>query len=180
MKRITLVVTLLVVGVMALQAQATKLAYVDSEVILRELPEAAQASKDLEALVKVWQDELEKMGTDLQKQIEEYQKKEALYSPQKKEEEQRRLAELQQKAREFQYTKFDPRVGEAATEREKRLAPIRDRILKTIEDVAKEEGFGFVFDRANDVVLLYADVKFNLTYRVLDRLKRGTATPAKK
>jgi outer membrane protein len=176
MKRTVLVVSALLVATGLSFAQAMKLAFVDSEVILRELPEAQKAQQDLEALVKTWQEELEKMGQNLQKELEEYQKKEALYNPQKKEEEQRRLAEIQQKAREYQYQKFDPRVGEAATEREKRLAPIRDKILKSIEDVAREEGFSFVFDKANDVVLLYADTKFNLTYKVLDRLKRGPTT----
>jgi outer membrane protein len=180
MKRLLFIVSVLVLGGAAAHAQATRLAFVDSEVILRELPEAQKAQKDLEAMVKAWQDELEKMGQTLQKEVEEYQKKEALLSPQKKEEEQRRLSELQQKAREFQYQKFDPRVGEAATEREKRLAPIREKILKSIEEVAKEEGFSFIFDKASDAVLLYADSKFNLTYKVLDRLKRGTAASGKK
>lgn len=180
MIRILYVAALVTFGLVVASAQATKLAFVDSEVILRELPEAQKAQKDLEAMVKAWQDELEKMGQNLQKEIEEYQKKEPLLSPQKKEEEQRRLGELQQKAREYQYQKFDPRVGEAATEREKRLAPIREKILKAIEEVAKEEGFAFVFDKAGDAILLYADSKFNLTYKVLDRLKRGTTAGGKK
>lgn len=180
MKRILVLALAMALGVSLGAAQATKLAFVDSEVILRELPEAQKAQKDLEALVKTWQDELEKIGQNLQKEVEEYQKKEALYNPQKREEEQRRLAEMQQRAREYQYQKFDPRVGEATTEREKRLAPIRDKILKSIEDVAKEEGFSFVFDKANDVILLYADAKFNLTYKVIDRLKRGTTPAGKK
>lgn len=174
MKRILVLVLAMALGVSLGAAQAVKLAFVDSEVILRELPEAQKAQKDLEVMVKTWQDELEKMGQTLQKEVEEYQKKEALYNAQKKEDEQRRLAEMQQRARDFQYQKFDTRVGEASTEREKRLTPIRDKILKSIEEVAKEEGFSFVFDKANDVLLLYADAKFNLTYKVLDKLKRGT------
>jgi outer membrane protein len=31
----------------------------------------------------------------------------------------------------------------------------------------------FVFDKAGDVVLLYADPQYDLTYKVLDRLKTG-------
>jgi outer membrane protein len=167
-------IVLFAVGVAA--AQTTKAAYVDSEKILSELPEAQKASKELETLVNAWQDSLAKMNADLQKQFEDYQKQESLMPAAKKEAEQKRLADLDQRRREYAATKLDARQGEAAQEREKRLAPIREKVLRTIETVAKEDGFTFVFDRAN---VLYADAKVDLTYKVIDRLKRGTATKGK-
>ncbi len=154
-------------------AQTPRLAYVDSEKIINDLPEAQTAQKELEAVFKGWQDELQKMGDDLQKGLEEYQKKQALMQPAAKETEEKRLTDLQQRAREFQAQKFG-QGGEAQQLRDKKLAPIRERILRNIETVAKEEGFNFVFDKANDILLLYADAKFDLTYKVLDRLKRGS------
>ncbi|HXG37590.1 MAG TPA: OmpH family outer membrane protein [Bacteroidota bacterium] len=162
----------------AAQAQA-RIGYVDSEVILRELPEAQKAQKDLEAKVKSWQEELQKMSDAFQKEAEDYQKKQAMMQPAAKEAKEKELAEMQQKAREYYAQKLDPRQGEAVTERERLLAPIREKILKAIEAVAKEENVNFVFDKANDAMLLYADAKFDLTYRVLDRLKRGASTPAR-
>lgn len=169
---------LLMVGVtVGAFAQTTKMAFVDSEIILRDLPEAQQASKELETMVKPWQDEFEKMRLDLQKQVEDYQKQRSLMPVERREAEEQRLGQLQQKASEFFSQKLDPRSGEVAAEREKKLAPIREKILKTIEVVAKEEGFSFVMDRSN---ILYGDAKVDLTYKVLDRLKRGTtATPAR-
>lgn len=158
-------------------AQNLKLAYVDSDIILRDLPEAQKARKEIEETVKGWQDELEKMSNELQKGVEDYQQKQALLNPEKKQQEERRLADLQQKAREFQFQKFDSQRGELTALQEKKLGPIREKILDVIEAVAKEEGFHFVFDKMNDAFMLYADAKFNITYKVLDRLKRGTSTP---
>jgi len=43
-------------------AQTAKIAYVNSETILRELPEAQQVKKELETTIKVWQDELERLS----------------------------------------------------------------------------------------------------------------------
>lgn len=165
-----------VFGSLVAMAQTTKAAFVDSEKILAELPEAQAASKELEALMRSWQDSLDQMSADLQKQVEDYQRQESVMAPARKESEQRRLADLDQKRREYAARKLDARTGEAAAEREKRLAPIRERVLKTIEAVAKEDGFTFVFDRAN---VLYADVKVDLTYKVIDRLKRGSTTRGK-
>jgi len=151
-------------------AQTTKVAFVDSEKILGELPEAQQASKGLETLVNAWQDTVARMGTDLQKQFEEYQKQEAIMPAAKKEAEQKRLADLDQRRRAYATEKLDARTGEAAQTRERLLAPIREKVLRVIEMVAKEDGFTFVFDRAN---VLYGDAKVDLTYKVIDRLKRG-------
>ena len=178
MKKFLFLSALLAVAVTAgAFAQTSKMAFVDSEIILRDLPEAQQASKDLETMVKPWQDEFEKMRLDLQKQIEDYQKQRSLMPVDRRESEEQRLGQLQQKATEFFSKKLDPRTGEVVAEREKKLAPIREKILKTIEVVAKEEGFTFVVDRSH---ILYGDAKADLTYKVLDRLKRGTsATPAR-
>jgi len=164
----------LVVGSSFTSAQALKIAYVNSEVILRELPEAQKARKEIEDVVKGWNSELEKMTTELQKGIEEYTQKQALYQPSKRDEEERRLANLRQQVQEYQLRKFDNQRGEIVELQEKKLGPIRERILSTIEDVAKADGFSFVFDKPGEVLLLYADAKFDVTYKVLDQLKRGS------
>lgn len=157
-------------------AQTTKAAYVDSEKILSELPEAQKASQELNALMKGWQDSVAAMQADFQKQVEEYQKQSSVMAAAKKDAEEKRLNDLNIKWREFYAQKLDPQKGEAAQEREKRLAPIREKVLRAIEAVAKEDGFTFVFDRAN---VLYADAKVDLTYKVIDRLKRGPALKGK-
>lgn len=154
-----------------------KLAYVDSQVILRELPESQKVQKELDDLFKSWNEELEKMGKNLQQGLEDYQKKKDLMKPDAKDAEEKRLTDLQARARQYQADKFDPRTGEAVQAREKKLTPIREKVLRSIEQVAKEDGFTFVFDKAGDNLLLFADAKFDLTYKVIDRLKRGAAVP---
>jgi len=129
------------------QAQAAKVAYVNSETILRELPEAQAVKQELEATVQAWQDELEKMGKDLQEGIDDYQKKQAMMDPKAKADREKQLQDLQARAREFQQKKFDAREGEAVKLREKKFAPIQSKVLKAIEQTAKEEGFNYVFDK---------------------------------
>lgn len=175
MRYLTLALGLVAFAAVAF-AQAPRLSYVDSERIINDLPEAQAAQKDLEATIKGWQDQLQQMSDDFQKAVDEYQKKEAVMAPAAKETEQKRLADMRQKALDFQNQKLGQN-GEAQQLRDKKLAPIREKILKAIESVAKEEGFSFVFDKANDILLLYADSKFDLTYKVLDRLKRGGTVP---
>jgi len=175
LKKIIFIAAMVVLFTSIGTAQAAKIAYVNSETILRELPEAQQVKKELEATIKVWQDELERMGKELQDGSEDYQKKEALLDQKAKADKLKSLQDLQQKAREYQFQKFDQREGEAVKMREKKFAPIQERVIKTIEKVAKEDGFNYVFDKLEAATnLLYADSKFDLTYKVLDQLKRGS------
>ena len=183
MKKIILIAALVMLVASISVAQSTRIAYVNSETILRELPEAQQVKKELESTIKVWQDELERMGKELQDGLEDYQKKQALLDPAVKADKEKSLQDLQQRAREYQYQKFDQREGEAVKLREKKFAPIQERVMKTIEQVAKADGFNYVFDKLEAATnLLYADAKFDLTYKVIDRLKRGstaTSSPEK-
>jgi outer membrane protein len=158
------------------QAQALKIGFVDSEKILADLPEAQQAVRELETMIRGWQNELAKMDTTFQREFDDYQKKKAMMQPTASQQKEQELNDLRQRYLQYQAQKFDPRQGEAITEREKRLAPIRDRILQAIETVAKNDNYNFIFDKANDAMLLFADVKFDLTYQVLDHLKRGSAS----
>jgi len=179
-KKIILIAAILMLVASICTAQSTRIAYVNSETILRELSEAQQVKKELETTIKAWQDELEKMGKELQDGLEDYQKKQALLDPKVKADKEKSLQDLQQRAREYQYQKFDQREGEAVKLREKMFAPIQERVMKTIAQVAKAEGFNYVFDKLEAATnLLYADQKFDLTFKVIDHLKRGSAaTPA--
>jgi outer membrane protein len=182
LKKIIFIAALVVVFASVSRAQAAKIAYVNSETILRELPEAQEVKKDLETTIKGWQDELERMSKELQDGLEDYQKKQALLDPKAKADKEKSLQDLQQKAREYQFQKFDQREGEAVKLREKKFAPIQERVMRVIEKVAKEDGFNYVFDKLEAATnLLYADSKFDLTYKVIDQLKRGSgaAVPAK-
>ena len=48
------------------------------------------------------------------------------------------------------------------------------KVIKVIEQVAKDEKLHFIFDRNDQImVVLYGDAKFDFTNLVIDRLKRG-------
>jgi outer membrane protein len=171
-KKLIFFVALMIVTACAGRAQNLKIAFVNSDKILQELPEYIQVKTELESTVKTWQDELEKMSKEFQDALEDYQKKEAMLSADAKVEKQKQLQDLQQKARDFQYQKFDQRDGETAKLREKKFGPIQEKVMKAIAKVAKENKYNYVFDKLDAATnILYADSKFDLTYKVIDELK---------
>lgn len=150
--------------------QAQKIGFVNSAEIFDQLPEAKDATKRLEAFAKPVQDSLQMMQKQLESKVEEYQKKEAMMTDAAKRAAQQELQEMQLRAREYAQTKDQ----ELAKRREAVLTPLKDKILRAIERVARAEKYNFVFDKNEQVnILLYADIKDDLTNRVLDNLKRG-------
>lgn len=150
-----------------------KSGFVNSQTILNELPEAQEAQKKLNAIVQAVQDTLEKMQKDFQAKYEDYQKKQAMMTDAAKKEEEQKLVEQDQQIKQYQQVKFS-QTGEIAQQREKVFAPVREKIVKAIQSVAKEEKMVFVFDKTPDgSMVLYAEPTLDLTYKVLDRMKRG-------
>jgi len=96
-----------------------------------------------------------------------------MISEAKKLEIQKDLVAKEQAIIDFRRLKFGQGTGEIYLKQEEIFNPGKTKIYKAIEIVAKEEGMQFVFDKSGDIMLLYADTAFDITYKVLDRLKRG-------
>lgn len=159
---------LIALGTMAQQA-VLKIGYVNSEKIIAELPEAKESQQKLESLVKSWQDEIEKRGQALQVKFEEYQKQANMLNESAKQVRQKELVEEEQKLNQYRTEKQQ----ELALQREKIMKPIQERVFKAIERVAKDKKLSFVFDRATEVPVLYADPAYDYTPDVIIYLKRG-------
>ena len=157
------------------QTPATiKLGFVDSEIILKQLPEAIKAQGDLDALIQKWNVQLDSMSQDFQEGVANYQKQSATMKDAQKKEMEQKLVTQRQMVEEFQKSKFAQGTGEVYQKQEVFLKPVKEKVLKTIETVAKEEGMQFVFDKTEQAaILLYADSAYEITYKVLDKLKRG-------
>lgn len=150
-----------------------KIGYVNSAKILQEYAEAQEAQKKIDAKGKEWQAELEKMSKELQQRYEEYQKKEAMLTEQAKRDHREELIALEQRGYQYRQEKFGA-GGELDALTDSLLTPIKKKVMKVIEQLAKREKLQFVFDRNDQIlVLLYGDSAFDYTFQVIDMLKRG-------
>ncbi len=150
-----------------------KIGYVNSQQILMQYSEAIKAQSDLDALAKKWQSQLDSMTKELQNAYAKLQQQGATMPPEKQKQMQQKLVEMDQKINQFRQQKFGQPDGEYFAKQEELLGPIKEKILKAIKAVAHEEKMNFVFDKSGDVLLLYADDQYDITYKVLDKLKRG-------
>ncbi len=164
-----LVGMLFLTSIVFAQQGVLKIGYVNSETIIKELPEAKESQSKLETMLKGWQEEIEKRGQALQTKYEEYQKQANMLNESSKQAKQKELVEEEQKLNQYRQEKQQ----ELGVQREKIMKPIQEKVFKAIEKVAKEKKLSFVFDRATEVPVLYADPAYDYTPDVLIYLKRG-------
>jgi outer membrane protein len=157
------------------QAQAQRIGFVNSSKILQEYPEAQEANKKLDEIGKGWQAELDRMSRDFEDKLKDYKKKEALMPEAEKRSAQDELAVLEQKGVAYRQQKFGS-MGDLASATDSLLGPIKKKVLKVIEQAAKDEKLQFIFDRNDQItVLLYGEPKYDYTNYIIDKLKRGAA-----
>ena len=150
-------------------AQA-QIGWINSQAIMEKLPEAQEAQRQLDQLVADWQSELSKMQNDWQKKFDDYDRRKLILTDQGRAEAERELMELDKKISELRTKKFGQN-GELFAKQNELMKPVQDKIFKGIQDVAKEEGYDYVFDKTGDILLMYTNDKYDLTAKVLERLK---------
>lgn len=171
-KMLFISVCLLLAGTSAF-AQGEKMGYVDSQIILTQYPAAIKAQGDLDAITNLWSAQLDSMTLAYQQSLGDYQKQVNTMTEEQQLASQQKIVGMEQKIMEFRRNKFSQPDGEIFKKQEEIFAPIKAKIYTAIEKVAMEEGMKFVFDKSGDILLLYADANFDVTFKVLDKLKRG-------
>ena len=148
-------------------SQAQKFGYINSAILLKELPEMKQIGSTLEG----FQAQLKKQG---EAKVAAFQQK-AQAADQKKQrgemtpkEEQEVTAQLQKEQEEL-YALSQDLEKKMAEKQEELMKPILEKVNKAIQDVAKEQGFSYIFDSQSGV-LLYADESTDVTALVKTKL----------
>ena len=160
-------------GVSLFAQDIQKIGWVNSQTILEQYSPAIKAQSDLDALTSKWTKSLDSMATALQTAYSEAQKQFTNMTPDKQREVQQQLVQQEQIMQQFRQQKFGQPNGELFIKQEEFLKPIKADILEAIDKVRQTEGMHFVFDKNSDILLLFADEKYDITNVVLDKLKRG-------
>jgi outer membrane protein len=175
-KILPLIVFLLMLCATQARAQ-TKIAYFNSEAIMKQLPDAQDAQKQLDQFVADWQRELNKMQDEWKKKFDDYDKRKLIMTEQRRADAERELRDMDQKIVDYRTQKFGQN-GELFNKQNELMKPVQDRVFKAVQDVAREDGYDYVFDKSGDILLMYANEKYDLTQKVFAKLKVTITAPS--
>lgn len=162
--------TLAVIVLSALSiANAQKVGYVDSEMIMDKIPEYKEAQEDIERISERWQKELEAKYQEIEDLYSEYQAREVLLSEDVKKEKQEEIFQAERDAKEYREKKFGY-SGELFSMQESKVKPIQDKVFKAVETIAKRKRVDMVFDKSGETNWLYTNAVYDLSQEVMDEL----------
>ena len=151
-------------------AQA-KIRYINSQRILNEYPEAQEIQKKLDEIRAGYEDEYNKMLQDYDNLVKEIENQSLLLSPEKKAEKEKQAQELGMKIEKFRYEKLGPQ-GEFYKKNMELTQPLYDKIDQIIQKIGDEEGYDFILDVVQGVVL-YAKPEYDITDKILEELNKS-------
>lgn len=128
---------------------AQKLGHIDGQQILLEMPERATLEADIQKSAKEYEDALAGMQADYDGKVKEYQANVNTWPEAISQAKGKAIQDLEKNIYEFQQTAND----ELGKKQEALLKPMIDKAKKAIEDVAKEQGFVYVFDTSTGALL---------------------------
>ncbi|GHE23189.1 hypothetical protein GCM10017764_01570 [Sphingobacterium griseoflavum] len=167
MKRIVFIMAFVALSVSAAVAQ--RVAYVDSEYILRHIPEYVSAQKQLDDLSTNWQEEVDKQYGEIEKLYKAYQNDQVLLNDDMRKRREDEIVNKERQVKEFQRQKFGFE-GDLYKERLRLVKPVQDRVAKAIQDVANAQGLDLILDKGSEVTFLYANPKLDKSNDIITKL----------
>lgn len=151
-------------------SQVASIGYVDTEYILKEIPEYAEAQEQLNKLSIKWQADIEALYADIKKKRNALAEEAILLPEDVRKKREAKIKELETEAMQVQRQRFGVK-GDLFQKRQELIKPIQESVFAAIQEVATQRKFSFVFDKANQSNLLYAKPNLDISERVLKMVK---------
>ena len=151
-------------------ALAQRFCYVDSQYILESLPEYTSSQNKLKSQTESWQKEIEQKQENLVKLQAEFEAEKILLTAEQVKEQEKKLADEVNAIRVLQDKRYGPN-GDLVNLRRSMVKPLQDQIYNATKEVADKRGYGFVFDKGSDLIMIYTDPKFDISREVLHTLR---------
>ena len=159
---------LMIFGI-AFASSAQKYGFIDSEYILNKLPEYKDAKERLDKLAERWTKEIEERYEVIKIKKNNFLREEDLLPADEKKKREEEIATLESEAMQMQKTRFGVN-GDYFQKRQELIKPIQDKIYEAMQAIASKRNYSFIFDKANQSNLIFADSKFDLSNEVLKEL----------
>ena len=155
----------------AQQGGGQKVAYVNTQAILKSTPGYAQAESTFTKELESYRGEVQKLQASLDSAASDFEQQSVLLSPTQR--------AAKRKDLEGQQQKLEQRTQElqqrAATRERELLDPIQSKVNSVIEGVRASGNYSMIFDvSAPNSGIVTADKSLDLTQKVIQQLKSGT------
>ena len=167
MKKIILITA--IICTFSFGASAQKYAFVNTDYILGNIPEYADAQAQLDELSIQWQKEIEVKFAEIDKMYKNFQNEAVLLPEDMKRKREDDIIKKEKEAKDLQKKRFGS-DGDLFKKRQELVKPIQEKIYNAIEEISTADNYAVVFDKASNATLIYTNAKYDISEQVLDKL----------
>ncbi|CAA0152328.1 OmpH family outer membrane protein [Tenacibaculum maritimum] len=179
MKKNILSIVLLFIVVVASAQKSQRIAYIDMEYILQNVPEYVEAQNSLNAKVEKWKTKLDKEARHIEVLKTDLANEKAILTKDLIEEREEDIAIKQESLRRLESLYFGPQ-GDMYILRRKLVQPVQDQVYNAIQNIATKKKYDFVFDKYSDLVMLYSNKKYDISELIIKLINIDQKKQAKK
>ena len=148
-----------------------RIAYIDMEYILENVPEYLEAQNTLDSKVTKWRSTLDKLSRFIEKSKTDLANEREILTNDLILEKEDEITLKQEELRRLENLYFGPN-GDMFLLRKQLVKPIQDQVYNSLEDIVLKRKYDFVFDKSSDLVMLYSNKKYDISDLVLNEIVR--------
>ena len=151
--------------------KAQRIAYIDMEYILENVPEYLEAQNTLDSKVTKWRSTLDKLSRFIEKSKTDLANEREILTNDLILEKEDEITLKQEELRRLESLYFGPN-GDMFLLRKQLVKPIQDQVYNSLEDIVLKRKYDFVFDKSSDLVMLYSNKKYDISDLVFNEIVR--------
>lgn len=170
MKKNILLITFLISALSAFSQKSQKIAYIDMEYILQNIPEYSEAEKHLEEKVLIWKNKLRKEKEEIEVQKNNLLNEKAILTKDLIEQFEEDIKIRQQEYNKLEESYFGTN-GDLYTLKKQLIQPIQDKVYNAVQTIVKHKKYDFVFNKSSDLIMLYSNKKYDISDIIVKLIK---------
>jgi len=171
MKRV-LIAILIFISCNSFAQKGQRIAYVDMNYILENIPEYVDAQSRLDSKVKGWQLKLDVLTNEINTLKTDLSNEKPLLTDELIQEREEDILIKEKELKRLQLAFFGP-TGDLFQLRKQLAKPIQDQVYNSIQTISANKRYDVVFDKSSDLIMLYTNKKYDISELVLNSIVKN-------
>ncbi len=153
--------------------RGVRIAYIDTEYILENVPEYQEATTQLNAKADKWKNEIQAKLSTIEQKRKTLSNEKALLTNELINEREEDISFEEKEILDYQQKRFGPN-GDLFIQKKQLMQPIQDQIFAAVQDLATSRKYDFIFDKSSDAVMLYSARQYDLSDQIIRSITRSS------
>lgn len=167
---LTIVLTL---SISTYAQRGVRIAYIDTEYILENVPEYQEATAQLNDKAEKWKNEIQQKLAVIEQKRKDLSNEKALLTKDLIDEREEDITFEEQEILDYQQKRFGPN-GDLFIQKKQLMQPIQDQIFAAVQDIGKTKNYDLILDKSTTGIMLYSVNQLDLSEQILRSITRAS------